>query len=228
MENLQVFKNSEFGEIGVLLIDGREYFPATACAKILGYKDATNAIKQHCRWVVKHHLPHPQSPSKTIDMKFIPEGDLFRLITSSKLPAAERFERWVFDEVLPTIRKQGAYIPAAQLPEIIAQTVQATVIEMTKQLIPAIVDAVSTALRDNRDAEPPEEEVTTTIIVERKRKRNRVSGKIDKLPQPIKNQVIEMMKDENNSYEFISAFLKKNGHDISRGAVGRFCKRKIY
>ena len=80
---MQAFQNSEFGELGVLELDGKPYFPARASAKILGYKDSTNAIKQHCRWVVKHHLPHPQNPSKEIEMNFIPEGHLYRLITHS-------------------------------------------------------------------------------------------------------------------------------------------------
>ena len=107
---LQIFKNSEFGELGLLIVDGKEYFPATACAKILGYSNTHDAIKQHCRWVVKHEVPHPQSLSKTVEVNFISEGDLFRLIVKSKLPNAEKFERWVFDEVLPSIRKHGGYM----------------------------------------------------------------------------------------------------------------------
>ena len=65
----------------------------------LGYKDPTNAIKLHCRWVVKHHLPHPQSKTKMIEGNFIPEGDIYRLIVNSKLPKAVEFETWVFDLV---------------------------------------------------------------------------------------------------------------------------------
>lgn len=56
MNEMQVFQNSEFGELGVLDVNGKPYFPAKAAAKILGYKDTTNAIKQHCKGVVKHHL----------------------------------------------------------------------------------------------------------------------------------------------------------------------------
>ena len=115
---LQIFNNSEFGELGVLMIEDKPYFPATECARLLGYRDATNAIKQHCRWVVKHHLPHPQSQTKTIEVNFISEGDLYRLITRSTLPAAEKFELWVFDEVLPSIRKHGAYMTAATFAEL--------------------------------------------------------------------------------------------------------------
>lgn len=57
MNEMQVFQNSEFGELGVLEIEGKPYFPAKAAAKMLGYKDTINAIKQHCKGVVKHHLP---------------------------------------------------------------------------------------------------------------------------------------------------------------------------
>ncbi|HBF5148177.1 hypothetical protein BER37_001256 [Clostridioides difficile] len=107
--NLQIFKNNDFGEIRTVEIDGKPYFVATDIARCLGYKDTTNAIKQHCKWVVKHHIPHPQSKTKTLEVNVIPEGDMYRLITNSELPSAEKFERWVFDEVLPSIRKTGTY-----------------------------------------------------------------------------------------------------------------------
>ncbi len=85
MNDLKMFSNSEFGELGVLLIDGKEYFPATLCARLLGYKDTINAVKQHCKGVVKHHLP---TNGGTQLVNYIPEGDLYRLIVSSKLPTA--------------------------------------------------------------------------------------------------------------------------------------------
>lgn len=106
-DTMQVFENREFGQLGVLMINGKPYFPASGCAKILGYSNANDAIKRHCRGVVKHDLP---STSGIQSYSFIPEGDLYRLIIRSKLPAALRFEKWVFDEVLPTILKHGAYI----------------------------------------------------------------------------------------------------------------------
>ena len=67
-------------------------------------------MARHCRYIVKRYTPHPQSPNKQIEINFVPEGDVYRLITHSKLPAAEKFEKWVFDEVLPSIRKTGGYI----------------------------------------------------------------------------------------------------------------------
>jgi len=104
---MQVFENHEFGQLGVLMIDGKPYFPATECARVLGYKNPQEAIRTHCKGVREILTPSAGGSQKT---KYIPEGDLYRLIIRSKLPAAERFETWVFDEVLPTIRKHGAYI----------------------------------------------------------------------------------------------------------------------
>ena len=110
MNNLEIFKNEEFGEIRTVEVDGKPYFVASDIAKALGYKRPNDAISVHCRWAVKHSIPHPQSKTKTLDVNVIPEGDLYRLITHSELPSAERFEAWVFDEVLPSIRKNGGYI----------------------------------------------------------------------------------------------------------------------
>ncbi len=59
--------------------------------------------------MVKYKVPHPQSKNKTLEVNVIPEGDMYRLITNSELPSAEKFESWVFDEVLPQIRKTGSY-----------------------------------------------------------------------------------------------------------------------
>ena len=108
MQNaIQVFENVEFGSLGVLMIDGKPFFPATDCAKTLGYKDPFDAINRHTKGSVKHRVLTDGGEQAT---KYISEGDLYRLIIRSKLPAAERFEAWVFDEVLPSIRKYGAYI----------------------------------------------------------------------------------------------------------------------
>ena len=110
--------NSEFGKLDILLEDGKELFPANDCAKMLGYCNPKDAVGRHCRSVVKRDLPHPQSPKKKITVNFIPEGDVWRLIIRSRLPAAQKFEKWLFDEVLPEIRRTGGYRarPAAGMP----------------------------------------------------------------------------------------------------------------
>ncbi len=90
-----LFKHDKFGEIGVIFEDGNPLFPATECAKILGYKNPNDAIIRHCRYLVKHEVPHPQNANKTMEKTFVPEGDLYRLIMRSKLPEAVEFESWV-------------------------------------------------------------------------------------------------------------------------------------
>ena len=109
MQGLQIFNHNIFGNIEVISLEDKVLFPATDVARVLGYVNTTKAIKDHCRWVTKREVPHPQSNIKVIEKNFIPEGDLYRLITRSKLPSALDFEKWVFDEILPTIRKTGKY-----------------------------------------------------------------------------------------------------------------------
>lgn len=107
MNELNIFENAEFGQIRMVMIDEKPYACASDVAKALGYARPNDAIKQHCRATVKHRTP---ISGKMQDINFIPEGDIYRLIVKSKLPSAERFESWVFDEVLPSIRKNGGYI----------------------------------------------------------------------------------------------------------------------
>ena len=112
---LTVFESAQFGSIRTLTEDGKVLFCGNDVARALGYNNPRDALQKHCKGVVKRDAPHPQSPDRKISMTFIPEGDLYRLIVHSKLPSAERFERWVFDEVLPTIRKHGAYLTKEKL-----------------------------------------------------------------------------------------------------------------
>lgn len=107
---LEIFENEEFGEIRTIEVDNRIYFVASDIAKALAYKNTSKAIKDHCRWVTKRYIPHPQNKNKKLEVNTIPEGDIYRLVANSELPNAEKFESWIFDEVLPTIRKTGGYV----------------------------------------------------------------------------------------------------------------------
>lgn len=111
MNDIQKFTNEEFGTIRTVEQDGKVMFCGKDVATALGYKDTTNALKQHCRGVANHH-PIVDQLGREQQARFITEGDLYRLIASSKLPSAQQFESWVFDEVLPSIRKQGGYMTA--------------------------------------------------------------------------------------------------------------------
>ena len=107
MNELQVFENAQFGQVRIIEENGKPLFCGSDVAKALGYMRPADALAQHCKGSVKRRL---LTAGGEQDAKFIPEGDVYRLIARSKLPAAERFEKWVFDEVLPSIRKNGGYI----------------------------------------------------------------------------------------------------------------------
>lgn len=115
MNELQIFNNPDFGEVRTLETNGKVLFCGSDVAKALGYSNPSKALNDHCRYLTKRYVPHPQSPDKTIEMSFIPESDLYRLVFSSKLPNAERFTDWVTEEVLPSIRKNGGYIAGQEL-----------------------------------------------------------------------------------------------------------------
>lgn len=106
--NLEVFESEEFGKLRIVEVGDKTMFVASDVAKMLGYSNTKDAVSRHCRYVVKHDIPHPQGRG-TLQMNIIPEGDVYRLISHSRLPAAEKFESWVFDDVLPTIRRTGSY-----------------------------------------------------------------------------------------------------------------------
>lgn len=108
---LHVFKSKSFGQLRTIEENGKILFCASDVAKALGYINPRDAISRHCRGVVKRDAP-TQGGIQAI--AFIPEGDVYRLITHSKLPGAEKFESWVFDDVLPSLRKDGYYSLAPQ------------------------------------------------------------------------------------------------------------------
>ena len=109
MTDLQIFESPDFGRVRTTEIDGKPYFCGADVAKALGYAKPNNAVVAHCKGALKRGTP---TRGGVQEMSFIPEGDVYRLIVGSKLPTAEKFERWVFDEVLPSIRRDGGYIRA--------------------------------------------------------------------------------------------------------------------
>ena len=112
MNEIEIFKNDEFGEVRTIEKNGSVLFCGSDIAKALGYSNTRDALSRHCKGVVKCDTP---TNGGVQSLGFISEGDVYRLIAHSKLPGAERFERWVFDEVLPSIRKNGGYISNADL-----------------------------------------------------------------------------------------------------------------
>ena len=108
-EKLQVIikENELFGKVRFAIINGKEYAVGKDVAVALGYKNPRDAIRTKCKGVVKHDSLKEGGYS----ISLILEPDIYRLIFGSKLDSAEKFQDWVFNEVLPQIRQTGGYIP---------------------------------------------------------------------------------------------------------------------
>lgn len=110
--------------------DGTTMFCGKDVATALGYANTNDALSKHCRGVAKRYPL--QTAGGMQQARFIAEGDLYRLIANSKLPDAEKFERWVFDEVLPSIRKHGGYLTPEKIEEVLLNP--DTIINLANQL----------------------------------------------------------------------------------------------
>ena len=162
---LQVFTHPEFGDIRTVTIDGKPHAVGVDVARALEYANPSKALIDHCRgdfltWEVTDALGREQ---KT---RVIPEGDIFRLIVKaaeqSRNPEikakAEKFERWVFDEVLPSIRKHGAYMTPQTLADALrdpASLIQVlTVLQEEQERGRALAETVSAQRRRIVEMEP--------------------------------------------------------------------------
>lgn len=109
MESNVEFFNFQANQIRVIATDPENpQWVAKDVAVALGYKDPTNAIKRHCKGVANHHPL--MTAGGTQNVRVIGESDLYRLIIGSDLETSQAFERKVFEEILPSIRKRGAYL----------------------------------------------------------------------------------------------------------------------
>lgn len=212
MNEMKLFNSSQFGTLEVVLINGKEYFPATDCATMLGYANPYDAIEKHCRKDALAFHEVIDSMGRTQKKKYITEGNLYRLISHSKLPAAEKFEKWIFDEVIPSIRATGGYgIQTISDNEQIAKIVTMAVTETIKQLMPLL-----------GAKQIPEDDYDSEEVVIKKYKRRKPAGKIEKLPANIRQIVDEMLYGVSTFTE-IQAFLKRNGYgDISNSSIFRY------
>lgn len=90
------------------------HFVGSDICKILGHSNSRKAMRDHCRYVTKSYIPHPQNENKQLEVLVIPESDVYRLVIKSTLPSAQLFEMWIMEEVLPTLRKKGYYAMGKQ------------------------------------------------------------------------------------------------------------------
>lgn len=119
MNELKIFDNEEFGEIRTVVIDGEPWFVGKDVAEALGYKDTSQAIRKN--------VDDDDKLTRLVDgggqkreAIVVNESGMYSLIFGSKLDSAKRFKHWVTSEVLPSIRKTGAYqydpLPPEQIP----------------------------------------------------------------------------------------------------------------
>ncbi|MCR4158831.1 Bro-N domain-containing protein [Kerstersia gyiorum] len=104
--NIIPFQSPDFS-VRVVEVEGETWFVGKDVAEALGYANSSKAMGDHCKGVAKRYPL--QTAGGMQEVRVINEADLFRLVVNSQLPSAEKFERWVFEEVLPSIRKTGSY-----------------------------------------------------------------------------------------------------------------------
>lgn len=114
MMKMETFRNQEFGSVRIIRDDGRLLFCGIDVAAALGYSKPRNAVYAHCKGALKRGA---LTAGGMQELTFIPEGDVYRLIVHSRLPTAQRFEKWVFEEVLPSIRQTGGYMTSSLLEQ---------------------------------------------------------------------------------------------------------------
>ena len=132
MNNLQIFNNQQFGQIRVVDVNTTPYFVGYDVALALGYAKPRNAIMQHVD--SEDALKQGVSDNQGIvhEMTLINESGVYSLVFGSKLPSAKQFKRWVTSEVLPSVRKHGAYLTDQKVEEVL--TDPDTLIKLATQL----------------------------------------------------------------------------------------------
>lgn len=125
MNEIRTFENEQFGSIRTIMIDGEPWFVGKDVASILGYGRATKATLDHVDSEDRDAVPIQDSIGRMQKTPIINESGLYSLILSSKLPSAKDFKRWVTKEVLPSIRKYGAYFTDETLDRVMENSSEA-------------------------------------------------------------------------------------------------------
>ena len=198
MNNIQIFKNDSFGAVRTTTDEnGRILFCGKDVATALGYSDTAQAIRKHCKGVVEMTTP---SNGGVQMMKYITEGDVYRLTFGSKLPSAEKFTAWVADEILPTIRKHGAYMTDSVIEQ--ALTSPDFLIQLATQLKEE--QAQRRALEVQIEADKPKTIFADAVSV------SKTSILVGELAKLLKQNGVEIGQNR------LLAWLREKGYLISR------------
>lgn len=133
--DVQIFKNEELGALRTVLIDNEPWFVGRDVAEILGYSNTRDAMRKHVDAEDKKILKSQNATLENMPnrgLQIINESGLYSLILSSTLPNAKQFKRWVTSEVLPSIRKHGAYLTEQKVEEVLLNP--DTIIKLATQL----------------------------------------------------------------------------------------------
>ncbi|WP_249311816.1 phage antirepressor [Congzhengia minquanensis] len=201
MNQLQIFKNETFGEVRTIEEQGKIVFCGSDIAKALGYTNPQKAVKDHCREDGVTFCSVTDNIGRTQQAKFISEGNVYRLITHSKLEKAQEFESWVFDEILPTIRKTGGYVSN---DEMFINTYLPFADEQTKLLFKTTLNTVKQL---NSKIEQDKPKVLFADAVEKAH----TSILIGDLAKLIRQNGVEMGQNRLFSYLRNQGFLIKSG-----------------
>lgn len=177
----------------------------------MGYENPHEAIRNYCKGVSKILTP-TNGGNQT--KNYIPEGDLYRLIVHSKLKSAEKFERWVFDEVLPTIRQTGNYIP----------NMEKLAVQITQAVIQALVPAISQMLKRSSNEEIIQ--LCEHEVRERPRTCRRTRSTITMMALPLRQTIEDMILDSKYTYqEIITEIFDAYGVKLSRSSLCRYATK---
>ncbi len=224
MNEIQIFNNEEFEEVRTVEENGKIYFCGTDIAKNLGYDQPHKAVSRHCKKDGGTFRTVIDSLGRKQSARFISEGNVYRLIIGSKLPSSQKFESWIFDIVIPTIRKTGRYGTERTINN--ADTSNLGVEEITKIISTTIINILPTLVNEVKGNENIVNESVEESIKKRRRRGNGVS-KIEKLPLGIYNEVIEVLECDEFTFKNIVDFCTMNGYPISSSSVYRFNTRYI-
>lgn len=218
-QQMKVFNHEHFGNVRIIEEDGRMLFCGSDVAKALGYTNPRKAVRDHTEGGTKRSMvslttnQYGVTTEQIVETTFITEGDVYRLITHSKLPSAERFERWVFDEVLPSIRRTGGYGQQLNM-ELVAQIITMTVQATVKELLPLIMQ--------EKRPEPERREVQVAVNNRRPPVRGVSQFKI--VSSGFAEVVIELSRQHKTNRE-IRDYLYEQGLEISEMSISRFRRK---
>lgn len=208
MNDLQVFRNDEFGSVRTVSIDGEPYFVGRDVAEILGYSNTRDALAKRVDDEDKG-VAKCDTLGGVQELTIINESGLYSLILSSKLPTAKKFKRWVTSEVLPSIRQTGVYSANRQEDKVL--TVRDVVI-ITTEVIKALLPALQLGNTS----------VTVNNIYNGRRGKH---SKVDRLPYALRITVEDMLLNEYITYKEMSDFLRNKGFDITDSSLQRHAAR---